>query len=161
MKRALSLAAACAWLALLASGPARAQSQAQPAQPDGRPQAQEERAGGAARPPRKAASPAGRPAPPPAGPRQAARRRSVQQIIATVPTAAPSYGPTLYPRPPAPSGATGLPPVYPPPPAQINNCSGAVCTDAAGNTYGAGIGNAAVNGQGRLCNRVGTTIQCF
>jgi hypothetical protein len=77
---------------------------------------------------------------------------------------APSYGPVLAP-PAAPASVpappAGLQPVYPPPPAQLNSCTGNLCTDSAGNTYHAGAGNAAINSQGRLCNRVGDTMQCF
>jgi hypothetical protein len=107
--------------------------------------------------------PAAKPPPP--------RRRSVQQIIGSVPSpsATQTYGPTLSPpassfRSPAavaPAPPTGPAQVAPAPPAQLNRCTGNFCTDAAGNSYNSGTGNAAVNSQGRLCNRVGTTMQCF
>jgi hypothetical protein len=79
--------------------------------------------------------------------------------LATAPTA--RYGPAL--APPAPIAAIPAPAAFPvaPGPAPLNSCIGNHCTDASGNTYNAGIGNAAVNSQGRLCNRVGNTVQCF
>jgi hypothetical protein len=94
------------------------------------------------------------------------RRRSVQQIIATVPPpplAGPSYGPVLSPRAPVPASASapGVAPVYPPPAAVLNSCQGSVCTDAAGTNYNLGVGNAGVNSQGRPCSRSGQTVQCF
>ncbi len=46
-------------------------------------------------------------------------------------------------------------------PVQINSCLGGTCTDTNGATYNTGVGNAAVNGQGRLCTRSGNTMQCF
>jgi hypothetical protein len=106
----------------------------------------------------------------PASKRVPPRRRSVQQVIGSVPpVATQTYGPTLTPpastlRAPssvAPAPVAGLPAVTPPPPAQLNSCVGNLCTDAAGSSYTGGIGNATVNSQGRLCNRVGNTVQCF
>jgi hypothetical protein len=60
---------------------------------------------------------------------------------------------------PAPAPTAGPP--APPPPAQLNTCVGNFCTDASGSSYNSGTGNATVNSQGRLCNRVGNTMQCF
>jgi len=64
-----------------------------------------------------------------------------------------------------PAASMPLPPTRPaaldPGPAQINSCLGGVCTDTNGATYNTGVGNAAVNGQGRLCTRSGNTMQCF
>ncbi|QNA88413.1 hypothetical protein G4G28_07725 [Massilia sp. Dwa41.01b] len=48
-----------------------------------------------------------------------------------------------------------------PGPAQINTCLGSTCIDTQGATYNTGVGNAAVNSSGRLCNRSGNTMQCF
>lgn len=87
----------------------------------------------------------------------------------TTPVPSASYGSTLSPGPstmygstlsPAPSAIYGNP-LSPPPPALLNSCAGNFCTDASGNSYNAGVGNAAVNSQGRLCNRMGNTMQCF
>jgi hypothetical protein len=108
------------------------------------------------------------------------RRRSVQQIVGPVPTVnlgSPTYSPTLTPRAPgaiAPIGsapitsapiATSAPGAVPAPvvpaPAIINNCAGSLCTDASGSRYNIGTGNAGTNSQGRLCNQVGNTVQCF
>jgi hypothetical protein len=46
-------------------------------------------------------------------------------------------------------------------PVQINSCLGGTCTDTNGATYNTGVGNAAVNSQGRLCTRTANTMQCF
>lgn len=140
------------------------------------PQAQEERATAPASAKSSAHKQAG-PAParaaqksPPAK-RLPPRRRSVQQSIGSVvqPTPTQSYGPVLaapaytYPAQtnPALPPVAGTPPLTPPPPSQLNSCSGSFCTDAAGATYNNGVGGAAVNSQGRLCNKVGNTMQCF
>jgi hypothetical protein len=159
------------------------------------PQAQQERATGAAQPTPKGAAQGAKPA---QQNRKPTRRRSVQQTIGPPPPPAPtaSYGPTLGPAPTltygptptygptlsdAPAAAYG--PTLPaapaatygptlrapaptaaipaPAPAQINSCIGNHCTDAAGNSYNMGGGNAGVNSQGRLCNRVGNTVHCF
>jgi hypothetical protein len=122
------------------------------------PQGQEERAAPAAKSsqPASAAAAAGRGAPNPKAP----RRRSVQQVITTVPPppiAGEPYRPSLSPR----ASAAPVPAPVSPPPAQINSCQGGQCTDAAGSSYNTGVGNSAINSQGRLCNRVGTTMQCF
>lgn len=146
MSRARPAVAMLIALAALASAAASAQQT----------QAKDEPGANAARPQQQDA----RKATPASKPVQ--RRRSVQQIIATVPppAVAPSYGPVLTLPPPAPAPA-GVPPVYPPPPAQVGACTGGQCMDAAGNTYNTGIGNSGVNSQGRLCTRTGTTVQCF
>jgi hypothetical protein len=79
------------------------------------------------------------------------------------PPAAPAaaYGPTL--AAPAPTPAIPAPGAFPvaPAPAPLNSCIGNHCSDAAGNSYNMGVGNAGVNSQGRLCNRVGNTMHCF
>jgi hypothetical protein len=93
-------------------------------------------------------------------------RRAVQQAVGPEPTvnlgSPPTYGPTLTPRPPATPGPVGPSPApATPAPATINSCAGSRCTDASGSQYNIGTGNAGVNSQGKLCNRVGTTVQCF
>jgi hypothetical protein len=114
-----------------------------------------------------------RPAPPPplnpAPNNEPAARRSVQQIIETMPAKPPvvtdSERPSLTPPPVAPSPSLTPPPVAPspnpPPPAQVNSCDAGGCTDVNGARYNSGVGDASVSGQGRLCNRSGTTVQCF
>lgn len=176
---------ALALLAALAAGSAAGQAgpsygpvlDAQPtkaepgARPEQTPQAQEEKAGAAPPNRQQEVDPSARPAPqatdpaqraagkPPtnkAAKKQAARqpRRSVQQRIATVPEVAPSRPlPFAAPPPAQPVPSAG--------PAQINSCLGGTCTDTAGGTYHTGVGNAAVNGAGRLCTRSGNTMQCF
>jgi hypothetical protein len=161
MKHAKPLAGLLALLASLAIGNAsaqQAQTSAQTAREQGAPQAQEEQAGNAGQPQGKATDQARR--------RQAAqptpRRRAVPAIIGSMPqpSAPQAYGPVLNPAAPqtpmpAPAPA-GLPPSAP-----INNCMGGQCTDAAGNTYNTGVGNAALDSKGRLCNRTGMNMQCF
>jgi hypothetical protein len=102
-----------------------------------------------------------RPAPPPLNPapnNEPAARRSVQEIIATMPAKPPvvtdGAQPSLTPPavPPSPN---------PPPAAQVNSCDAGGCTDVNGARYNSGVGDASVSGQGRLCNRSGTTVQCF
>jgi hypothetical protein len=80
-------------------------------------------------------------------------RRSSPQRVDIVPPA--STDPARLAPPPV------LPVVLNPGPAQINSCIGGTCTDTSGATYNTGVGNAAVNGQGRLCTRSGNTMQCF
>jgi len=67
--------------------------------------------------------------------------------------------------PPLPASQRTVPQPAAPQPAApsssvIRACQGSVCTDAAGNTFN-GSGNAGVNGNGRVCARTGTTVQCF
>jgi hypothetical protein len=101
-------------------------------------------------------------------------RRHVWQVVGPEPTVnlGPVYSPTLTPRPrgvfspaigAAPVGqapAIGTAPVAPGP-TSLNSCIGNQCTDASGRQYNVGTGSAGVGSQGRLCNRVGTTMQCF
>jgi hypothetical protein len=92
------------------------------------------------------------------------RRRSVEQVISSMPPAPPivtdGYRPGLQPR--TPSLATPSPTaVLPPSPAQINSCDAGGCTDTNGTRYNGGVGNSATTGQGRSCLRSGTTMQCF
>lgn len=140
------------------------------AQPEQTPQAQEEKAGAVV--PRRApnpaleADPSARPAPQQKDPAQTdsrkeqkkgahrSARRSSPQRVDVVPPAS-SDPPRLAPPPPV------QPVVLDPGPAQINSCIGGTCTDTSGATYNTGVGNAAVNGQGRLCTRSGNTMQCF
>jgi hypothetical protein len=115
---------------------------------------------------------ADKPAAPPATPARPTRlhpRRHVWQTVGPEPTVnlAPIYSPTLTPRPPTappppsvPGTASATSPVWPGP-VPLNSCVGNLCTDAAGGQYNMGTGNAGVNSQGRPCNRVGTTMQCF
>ncbi len=149
-------------------------SQATPAA-DARPQAQEERAAPAqqARQRQDEPDPSARPAPQPPQPepgqkaqqapkkdpkaKPAPRRPGAQQRIEptariTAPSAQPD-GRVPAPVTTVPAPATGG--------AQISTCQGNVCTDASGTSYATGVGNAAVNSSGRLCNRSGTVMQCF
>jgi hypothetical protein len=95
-------------------------------------------------------------------------RRHVWQVVGPEPTVnlGPVYSPTLTPRPPGAPATAGAAPAIgtapvSPGPAQLNSCVGNLCTDASGRQYNVGAGNAGVDSQGRLCNRVGTTMQCF
>jgi hypothetical protein len=169
MRRVKPVPGLLALAAVLAAGSALARQDETAARA---PQAQEERAGNAAqqsqRKPgeqpvkgqpqgtaddalRSQASRSGQ-APPP-------RRRVPANIATMPPPAAPqAYGPVLHDREPRTTmpTAAGLPD-----PAPINNCMGGQCRDTSGNTYNTGVGNAAISSDGRLCNRVGNTIQCF
>jgi hypothetical protein len=141
------------------------------AQPEQTPQAQEEKAG--ATPPGHAleADPSARPAPQTKDPAKdpaktdkgkeqkkgvkRSARLSPAQRVDIVPPAAPGPFQPLAAPPPA------QPVAVVPGPAQINSCTGGICRDTGGATYNTGVGNAAVNGQGRLCTRSGDTMQCF
>lgn len=136
------------------------------AQPEETPQAQEEKSGAA--PPGHApeVDPSARPAPQTKDPartdsgkdtkknaKRSARRSSPQRVDVVPPASAGA--PSLAPLPPP------QPVALKPSPAQINACNGGACTDTGGATYNTGVGNAAVNSQGRLCTRTGNTMQCF
>lgn len=133
------------------------------AQPERTPQAQEEKAGAVPGGQVLDPDPSARPAPqstqptqPQAGkngkktPKRSARRADPVRVdpVAVVPSAAPPLAPARPLRPD-------------PGPAQINSCLGGTCTDTNGATYNTGVGNAAVNSQGRLCTRTANTMQCF
>lgn len=120
---------------------------------DMRPMTQEEKATGRQEPARlKDIDPSIHPAPqnvrPPAtvtpkpAPQstQPTAQRQVQQQIDSSTRMAPRVGPTS---------------------SAVNACIGATCTDASGATTTGSVGNASVNSAGRLCNRTGTTVQCF
>lgn len=130
------------------------------------PQAQEEQAGAHPAGGAPDIDPSARPAPQPQQPAARApgkeqgkdarrsARRSPPQRVEAVAVAMP--GPPLLAAPPPPQ-----PMPLRPGPARIDNCPGGVCTDTGGATYNTGVGNAAVDGAGRLCTRSGDTIQCF
>jgi hypothetical protein len=137
------------------------------AQPEQTPQAQEEKAG--AVPPGHAldADPSARPAPQtkdPAktdkgkehkkGARRSARLSAAQRVDIVPPAAPGPFQPLAAPPPVQPVALM-------PGPARINSCTGGICRDTGGGTYNTGVGNAAVNDQGRLCTRSGETMQCF
>lgn len=160
-----TLLLACATVACAQQTSPRPEPLQEPA--DKRPQAQEERATAPQQPQPKAGQ-QGRPQTR-QQPRQ--QRRAVQQNIQRVPpisTASPSYGPVLDAPAAGPIVRGSVPPSSMPTPAPpglpgpavINSCTGNTCTDAAGNTYNTN-GAAGVNSQGRLCNKVGNTMQCF
>jgi len=113
--------------------------------------------------------------------KQPPRRRAVQQIVdgMPAPSGAVVYGPRLTPpgQPATPSStmASALPPglqpsLQPslpstvpgaaPPPALINQCGPAGCTDTSGARYN-GAGGALISPQGRLCSNNGVTVTCF
>ena len=147
--------------------------QTPPANGEGRPQAQEERAG---QPPASKpvdADPSARPAPQSTQPQQQtaprderkqpqkrppqANRRSVDQRIEATPRiAAPQPKPSAQVQAgvtPAPAGPQST---------QVVGCVGSACTGANGATYnippGGGPG---VSSSGRPCTSNGTTIQCL
>jgi hypothetical protein len=85
-------------------------------------------------------------------------RRAVRQQIATMPAAPrPQPGDTYRPAPSPPPPAVVL---APPAPVQVIGCDGGGCNGADGKRYN-GTGAAVINPQGRLCNRNGSSVQCF
>jgi len=175
MKHAKPLAGLLALLAGLAVGDAAAQqaqesAQAAQEQHEGDPQAQEEQAGKAAlQPPRKrgeqpvTGKPQGKPAVKGTQPKKPLpRRRAVPAIIGSMPapSAPQAYGPVLHELAPQ----TTMPAPAPaglPPPATITGCIGNQCNDTSGKSYQTGVGNTALDPNGRLCTRNGQTMQCF
>jgi hypothetical protein len=136
------------------------------AQPEQSPQAQEEKSGAAPANRALEVDPSARPAPQQKDPAKTDTRK--EQKKGTHRSARRSNPQSVDIVPPAsadPARLAPLPPVQPvsivPGPAQINSCIGGSCTDTSGATYNTGVGNAAVNGQGRLCTRSGNTMQCF
>jgi len=180
MKHAKPVAGLLALLAGLASGGAAAQQtqQAQAAaktaqeQHEGNPQAQEEQAGNAAlQPPRKPGEqpvqgqPAGKPSvktQQKQKTKQPPRRRAVPAVIGTMPapSAPQAYGPVLHELAPQTTMPAPAPPGLPPP-ATITGCIGNQCNDTSGKSYQTGVGNTALDPNGRLCTRNGQTMQCF
>ncbi|MEM8510873.1 hypothetical protein RCH14_000164 [Massilia sp. MP_M2] len=156
------------------------QQTATPAAPiDMQPKTQEEKATGRQEPSRlKDIDPATHPAPqnvrpqPTPAPKtqqeqgvQPVARRSVQQQIDSAgrlasPNATTVVSPaTTGPATTAP--ATSAPTPVVPTTSQVSPCIGATCTDATGATTAGAVGSSSVNSAGRLCNRSGTTVQCF
>ena len=136
------------------------------AQPEQTPQAQEEKAGAAPSGRALEVDPSARPAPQPKDPSKIDNRKDGKK--ATNRSARRSAPLRVDPVPlagPGPLQPLASPPTQPvslnPGPAQINSCLGGSCTDTNGATYNTGVGNAAVNSQGRLCTRSGNTMQCF
>lgn len=141
-----------------------------PAAPiDMQPKTQEEKATGRQEPSRlKDIDPAKHPAPqnvrpqPTPAPKtqqeqgvQPVARRSVQQQIDSAGRLASPNAPTVV------APATSAPTPVVPTTSQVAPCVGATCTDTTGATTTGTVGNSSVNSAGRLCNRSGTTVQCF
>jgi hypothetical protein len=139
-----------------------------PAAPiDMRPMTQEEKATGRQEPSRlKDIDPATHPAPQNVRPQptpktqqekgvQPTARRSVQQQIDSAARLAAPNAPAVV------APATSAPTPVVPTTTQVNGCVGATCVDATGATSAGAVGSSSVNSAGRLCNRSGTTVQCF
>lgn len=135
------------------------------AQPEQTPQAQEEKAGAPSTGRSLDTDPSARPAPQPQDPAKSQQRKdgkkaSNRSARRSAPLRVDPVAVDMTPATPQP-----LPPTRPaapdPGPVQINSCLGGTCTDTNGATYNTGVGNAAVNSQGRLCTRSGNTMQCF
>jgi hypothetical protein len=139
------------------------------AQPEQTPQAQEEKAGaaptGRASEPDRDPDPSAHPAPQPKDPAKSQERKDGKKATnrsarRSAPLRVDPVAVAMTPTAPQP-----LPPTRPltrdPGPVQINSCLGGTCTDTNGATYNTGVGNAAVNSQGRLCTRTANTMQCF
>lgn len=136
------------------------------AQPERSPQAQEEKAGAAPGGQALDPDPSARPAPQPTQPTQPAKPQEGKDGKKTLKRSARRADPLrVDPVAVVPPAAPPLAPARPlttdPGPAQINSCLGGTCTDTNGATYNTGVGNAAVNSQGRLCTRTANTMQCF
>jgi hypothetical protein len=90
--------------------------------------------------------------------RNPVKRRAVQATIVTMPRTTPlgseTYRPVLAPPPAGPA----LPGPQAP---HTLNCGPGGCLDAGGARLYNGVGNATVGPQGQLCNRSGSTVQCF
>lgn len=86
---------------------------------------------------------------------QPVARRSVQQQIDSAARLASPNAPTVL------APATSAPTPIVPTTSQVSPCIGATCTDATGATTAGTVGSSSVNSAGRLCNRSGTTVQCF
>jgi hypothetical protein len=139
-----------------------------PAAPiDMQPKTQEEKATGRQEPSRlKDIDPATHPAPQNVRPQptpktqqeqgvQPVARRSVQQQIDSAGRLASPNAPAVVP--PASNAPTPVVPTT----SQVAPCVGATCTDTTGATTSGAVGSSSVNSAGRLCNRSGTTVQCF
>lgn len=83
--------------------------------------------------------------------KRSARRSAPLRVDPVAVATTPAAPQPLSPRPAPPD----------PGPVQINSCLGGACTDTNGATYNTGVGNAAVDSQGRLCTRTANTMQCF
>jgi len=86
---------------------------------------------------------------------QPVARRSVQQQIDSAGRLASPNAPTVV------APATSVPTPVVPTTSQVAPCIGATCTDTTGATMAGAVGSSSVNSAGRLCNRSGTTVQCF
>lgn len=86
---------------------------------------------------------------------QPVARRSVQQQIDSAARLASPNAPMVV------APATNAPTPVVPTTSQVSPCIGATCTDATGATTAGAVGSSSVNSVGRLCNRSGTTVQCF
>ena len=133
------------------------------AQPERTPLAQEEKAGAAPVGRMPDPDPSARPAPQPQDAAKSQQRKDGKK--ASNRSARRSTPLRVDPVAVAPATSMPQPPTRPvtldPGPVQINSCLGGTCTDTNGATYNTGVGNAAVNSQGRLCTRTANTIQCF
>jgi hypothetical protein len=89
-------------------------------------------------------------------------RRSVPQVIATMPAPPPvateGYRPSLAPGPAASLPSRAAPAAGP---VHLNSCDPGGCTDSGALRYNGGVGNAAVGPQGQLCTRSPAGMQCF
>lgn len=87
-------------------------------------------------------------------------RRSVPQIVDSVPSAARPVG--VQPIPLPAQHAIPAPVTIPGPTTFIpSGCQGAACTDSSGNRYQGGVGTTLIGPEGRLCSHNGVTVQCF
>lgn len=100
-----------------------------------------------------------------------APRRPTEQVVGTpLPTVTDGYRPTLTSPPSGAQPPLGTLPVHPTPagagvpdaplPVPVNGCAAGSCAGADGKRYNAGPAGTAVDPAGRICRKVGNTVQC-
>ena len=100
-----------------------------------------------------------------------APRRQTEQVVGTpLPTVTDGYRPTLTSPPSGAPAPVGTLPVHPTPagagvpdaplPVPVNGCAAGSCAGANGKRYNAGPAGTAVDPAGRICRKVGNTVQC-
>jgi hypothetical protein len=100
-----------------------------------------------------------------------APRRQTEQVVGTpLPTVTDGYRPTLTSPPSGAQPPVGALPVHPTPagagvpdaplPVPVNDCVAGSCAGADGKRYNAGPAGTAVDPAGRICRKVGNTVQC-
>lgn len=100
-----------------------------------------------------------------------APRRQAEQVVETpLPTVTDGYRPTLTSPPSGAQPPVGTLPVHPTPagagvpdaplPVPVSGCAAGSCAGADGKRYNSGPAGTAVDPAGRICRKVGNTVQC-